>query len=295
MLCSDLVRKSTLLLHGMGHVESGTTESCNDDRPVVEDDLDESTIDSISMEVPLDGNHVANPSCCGQMKLHTPRKDWVARNRIPPLVSLNGIHSPLPTITGMYYPPEHTSFLLENQVNFFESLDLPGTGNDSSDESSGLDYFAVSDGPRESDHHDTENSDNSNDSNDSDDSEEPSTAAGVLSTNFLAGDIDELHTAAYATHNVVVSNIEQSMDERSDSEDARSRHDKFMDNFRVFQRETLETEGNIRQILRTAWDQNLYKILDDFSADLRRTRRRRVRAPLRDQLNDVDLFSNSTA
>jgi hypothetical protein len=35
----------------MGHVESGTTESYNDDHPVVEDDLDESTIDSISIEV----------------------------------------------------------------------------------------------------------------------------------------------------------------------------------------------------------------------------------------------------
>jgi hypothetical protein len=64
----------------------------------------------------------------------------------------------------MYHPPEHTAFLLENQVNIFESLDLTGTDNYSSDESSGLDYFADSDRPGESDHHDTENSGDSDDS-----------------------------------------------------------------------------------------------------------------------------------
>jgi hypothetical protein len=62
MLRSHLVRKATLLLLGMWLLEFAGTESVDIEFSVVENDLDEATADSSSIDVPLDGYYAPIPS-----------------------------------------------------------------------------------------------------------------------------------------------------------------------------------------------------------------------------------------
>jgi hypothetical protein len=126
------------------------------------------------------------------------------------------------------------------------------------------------------------------DTEDSDDSS-PGGASGLLAsgTSGVANLLD--HS---------VQNFDESILDNSDEDDPehevnRAWCDNFTNASLSFHREILNNQGNARQLQRIGRFRNLGTIMLAFDANLRRSRNRLVRAPLREQRNDIGLFSNS--
>jgi hypothetical protein len=224
-------------------------------------------------------NQINEDTCIIEAPVQPPTTP-ITRNRISPFVSFTGIHYPFPLASGVYHPPSHPPMPQEGQMEMSDGQgsDFNHLLNDSDESVDGnLEESGASEGMGTSD---TEDSDDSF----------AGGASGLLesSTSSVANLLD--HS---------VQNFDESILDNSDEDDPKHEVnqawcDNFMNASLSFHREIRNNQGNARQLHRMGRFRNLGTNMLAFDANLRRSRNRLVRAPLREQLNDIDLFSNSS-